>query len=251
MTGSACWTRRSSVSPVIHRLFSPFNSPPVPRVLPLLSHLPLPSSVLLLACTLPRVSCLLIHRQVYPTPLPPSSRPIPTSRIVPSLSPSGPPARRVLVSEANDVMACPLSPSQISSKRSRVAQRPVAKHALHRCGVRHRHALPHPCTVSRRELLQAVEGEKERPKERVGDWGGFDKHGSGHEHTVGGRGPQLHRSPTRWHEEGAWGDCTERLVDRRKHRTHSRRRAVLLQTGRDGILHRLVLDVIVGINAGR
>jgi hypothetical protein len=68
---------------------------------------------------------------------------------------------------------------------------------------------------------------------------------------VGGRGPQLHRSPTRWHEEGAWGDCTERLVDRREDGTHSRRRLILLHTRRDGILHRLVLDATVAMNAGR
>jgi hypothetical protein len=41
-----------------------------------------------------------------------------------------------------------------------------------------------------------VEGEKERPEKRAGDWGGFDVMGSGHEHLVGGRGPQLHRSLT-------------------------------------------------------
>ncbi len=40
--------------------------------------------------------------------------------------------------------------------------------------------------------MQAVEGEKERPEERVGDWGSFDGIGCGHEHLVGGRGPQLH-----------------------------------------------------------
>ncbi len=69
----------------------------------------------------------------------------------------------------------------------RVAQRPVPQHALHRRGVHHRHA---PC-ASRRELLQAVEGKKERSKERVGHGAGFDVRRIRHEHAVGGRGPQL------------------------------------------------------------
>ncbi len=86
------------------------------------------------------------------------------------------------------------------SEKIRVAQRPVPQHALHRRGVRHRHALYHPCVVSRRELLQAVEGKKECAEEHVGDWGAWSL---GHEHAVGGRGPQLHRSNTTWYGVGS------------------------------------------------
>jgi hypothetical protein len=59
-------------------------------------------------------------------------------------------------------------------QRLRVFQRPVPQHTLHRRGVYHRHALPHPCAVTWGEL-QAVEGEKERPKESVGGWGGIER----------------------------------------------------------------------------